>query len=900
MSTIYARPKLRMWVYPLGTVQVTRIPGFALSDDLSQMLKPPDVQVAGSLPPTRMANGIILQEPELAIQPGKLTNPQGLRWQHLEDKDDGGTTVAGYSLEPHLVPYNSVINCQVQPSPDFLAMKWNVVTGDPVYWTEVMPDYEPRSTGIAWHSADIDHPYEIASDLPLPANQCFAGQMQFLGTPADSYSDRAAAGQSPFCRVKWGGGQFALAFAPGEPPALQRLDTSGGAAKWVTLRQLQDWGTGSLSGEPFWLSVLQLGGRTVVQLAGNENQAQAVYSDRTPSTGSNAGALKAAHWAEGPLHVEGVGIPFTFRPAEVAWGDREDSGAVNPAGQFQRDYHCNRSSGTTSPHSKTAFGYYPDGSATRAVGGRGYNPNALATVTDVPVQNARGQFTGQRSYTCALTGSNPGYTVLQQKAADEAAGNPPSATDFDPVLDPDGAHWAGQYTLKTHAMFGAKTPLVQAVALRVAHTTTGASNAPLDLRPAIKNAVEQVQDPAYAPGATWRINLDRRLIRDCIDQGTGQPVGNNWRQFVGKYHYNEIDVGWQYEDGTETPWVRRFSGYIASRPEAAPGYGHFDGELHLRDLSMLLQKPAGLIDGKYAPLELIAAEKGMGLAQLYGRDVVRYILETAVSPAMANALVTYFPAGHYSLMDWKVLFDPPNGSGFIFPPPFGASALDWIKTVAGPDFGVFYFGQVDNGGNIECVPCYGNYFSIMAGAPSTTLPDYPYGAGDLNKILDNVSILPDPEHDFNRVLVYGKLPRADNTMGGLVPALPQLSAEGRIQDSSTIPEQNISRTWERTTVLESPIYWRPGTASIVASSVASWLQNVDVRRITLRCRGLPFLWWGHKVVPRMNSYWSDSDLELDGKTLRVMRITNVYDFDRYNDWHSELTCVDNPTNFAGV
>ncbi len=894
-------PVMQLLAYPLGTVKRILRSGFALADDLRLLQKEKRSTEYGVLSPTIVGPGVILQEPEMAVQMGAVENVHGLRWWDLSDPLDG-SEVSGFTLQPHAVGYNSIIDFSVAPDPAYYAIRWEIIEGGAEYWTTALPDDPPGTTGISWVSALRDMAFSAKTVKPLPRNQSFRVRVQFLGTARESMIEGLEK-ILPYWRLTWGS-RWAIAFAPHLPPVIQEYRTNPareGKRDWVTIRRADAFGRQTLSGAPINIDIYHNAGRLVVELTSEDNKAQVVYTDRHQDRKKETvGEVRPVEWEEAKLQIEGRGVPFVARLSEMQWGELDEELAVPTAtgqGYFERTYHCNRRGGDIDPVDKCAFGYYADGEATRQTGQVGPSPTGLAHIEDSLVRDELGNFLGKHRYKCTLRGINHGHAIAVA-LADAEEDELPGELEYTPG-PLGGLPWLGLVEIRETAMWGSSSPLVFAVALRLAHATQTTDDSPIDLRPAVKKAHERLADPALQPGAEWTVELDRLLLPECPLQSTGLPVGNNWGNYVNKYHPITVGVGWNDQDYL-TP---RLIGYIWSTSPSLPRYGDYPTTLILRDMAARLQLPAGIIDGRFAPLDLIATKKFGEGEKFYGWHAIEYILETALGPEVAERLQVYFDfEGRHKYMDlYKMELlckTPPSGSGFVFPPPFGSSALDWIKKIAERDFAVFFFGQAYIDGEIDFVPCYGNYFEVVNNLPTIELPDSYYATGDLEKVFRSVDIRGEPSVDYNRVLAYGRLARTNaDRLGGLIPALPGFSAEARIEDTS-YPEQNIADTWERTMVIENPYVMVGAHASSIAAAVASWLHGVDVRHIGITCRGLPELWWGFKVTPKMESLTSDQSLNLDGKTLRVMRVDNDYDLEQGN-WETKMAVADNPVYPGG-
>jgi hypothetical protein len=908
-------PCLRLLMYPLTAQSVTKYEPFSITDDLRIMLRPDNVPQYAPLP-TQVIEGVTLSEPPSITTPGCVNSSSGLRWWNLRDTSDG-TMLQGYTLQDQEVPTNSLIDRSVAPATAAHCIEWGIRAGDPKLWSSVIPDYEPQGiSGIAWHSSDPQVGFQAVTLKDLPRNQSFKVQLNLLGTGPQATDPT----KMPLLRLTWGA-EWGLLLTTGRPPQLQRNFTATGqtAPQWNTVRTAGDWGNMDMTEGPLQLGVYSMGGRLLVTLAGGGQETQMVHTLRAAN--KYTGIPDPINWQAAPLTVEGQGAPHTLRLSEIQYGALDQSdvplGVGTGAGYFTRQYPTGRYN--LNQPTKCAFGYYSDGSATRQPGQIGASPMDLAQIDDAPMPGKP----GLRQYTCTLSGLNPGLVPEKKANAPHGTGYAGDSENFYQLDGPDG--WGQYHGLAQQAMWGSTTSLVYAVSLRQASTVTTLSSAPIDLRPAIMSAQERVADPGLQAGPEWTMQLNREDLGSCpITDDSGNPtsgvVGRNWSNYVEKYHACRVLCGWYDETGTLGPVYDRLIGFCMSRAPKVARYGEWTDTLSLRDWTCRLQKPAAVIDGGYGPLDLVAAEiqdqgrttfQSQGLqTTLYGVDAIYYILGVALGPNIAEALWAYQSWGDYAgrpIYGVKAFLQPPGNGGFMWPPPFNASAWDWIQEICKLDFSVFCAGQAldpNGSGAINFAPIYGNYYSIVNTMPSIPLPDMVYEVGD-NSVMATADLREMPGVDYNDWLVYAQPPGGNIDLMGLFPVAPGFSAEARIQTSSVVPEQGIDKTWRRSIVEQNPYSFTPQMTSYIAFQSARWRQDINAQAITLRTAtngGIPQLWWGWKVVPKMVSNWSDGDIaaQINGKSLRVMRIENDWDFmqQKAGTWTTTMNVIQAPAHLG--
>lgn len=855
-------PWVRALAYPLEATTVITRPGFVRTDLLSQLSRNPAGEPPDMRRPDVEIGGVVLREPRRALDRGVISEVDNLHWWDLSDAETG-VGVGGYTVEPYVVPRSNRLAgslFEVRGREDPMPLTWLPFDGGDMtaeYWETCQPDAEPQTHAVAWRGTDRNQPYLASTEGEMPRGQSWALRFWWLGTAPVFSEDKD---QCPYVDVIWGGGVWAVSFALFKPPALCKWVNG----EWRVCRSFDGFGADVFAtGEPIWLRAAHVAGRLVLELeAPGAQRARVVYTETEPDQ-YGVQQVEPVQVPAGPMAIKGRGVALSAQLHEYLWGrwvpEHTDEWGIKQEahfdgeGSFSREYWCSREV-SSSALQTAAFGFAANGNPFRRRHLYEGDAGSVAEVVDEPVRDQLNRLTGKRKYTCTLQAHNPGL--------DEE--------NFGPGRP---------------MMAGAVTPFVYAVAVKVGRSRSTQSAAPIDLRPALIKITEELADPQLAAGPMWQLDVARQLLSACEHQETGQPIGAAWTDYVDKYHRLVVDVSWHQADGTvhagTPPWggepapaVRRLNGFIMSTAREISEWGKFSGTVIGRDMSALLQAPAGVIDGRFAPLDLLMVEKlADGDRTLQGWEGVRYILETALGPDIAGDLVHVFPDGHYDLLTHRLLLDPPQG-GFFFPPPWGQSAYQWIMQLAERDFAVFFW-RGKSGDPSQVVPYYANYFTYLQNVPEVSLPDAVYVAGDQDELLTQTGSRQDPRHDYNRVLVWGA-PPGQGSLGGVMPALRGFSAEARIERGSPVPEQNIEDTWERTQVMRGSHFWLGRVARIVALNTARLIRGVDLRGIRLRVRGNPYLWWGYKVRPKMEAPASDSyGLELDGQLCRAIRINNI-------------------------
>jgi len=896
---IKTTPYMEVWCYPLIPTKRWRARSFGLSDNLANLDKGPEPRGGYTGFIGTPATGTL--SPSVGPgQGGHITETDGLQWFDLWDEEDK-TRLAGYTVQPRAVPLSSVLEneTKLNPPTTTVGLVWRASGDFSEYWQTVLPDREPLCTGIKFSSVNMLHRAAASTVENLPEGQEFRVELQLLGV--DRSTDW---GYQPWLKLTWGL-SHGVYFAAGQqavygqmpPPTGSGAYTSSDLRPLRTLAMLDGfWGYGVVA-----FDVRYVGGRLVLQSGENG----VVYTNRNRNKNpqksgeqDREGAVDPIRAVAAPLQVEAVGLAFTVRVQEIAYADATIAspteanpvpGAVNSnkTGYFKRRFYAAQAPGADAK--AYVMGYHP---AVVAPNGREQSPEKIGVVTIEPGTAAA------HDYRCTLTAKVNARDDLETSA------------------------WRNDVlTYKAKAMRGQKSPFVHGVVMKQPPSWETVTTAdPVNIRPALLRATESCADPLLQAGPAWEFDIDRNVLQD-LAHPSGGTLGEDWDDYVNRYHLIAVNTGWVYDDGSIRAWITpsllgttrcRLFGYQTSIGPAAPGYGKRELKMSARDPVVRLQRPAGMVNARFAALDFLLANKLAtsslsSQSALYGADAVHYMLQTALGEQYADNLQVYYPGyigswpptgssrpNQWTLLEYRAYTDPPSGSGFIFPPPFGSPTLEWMQKMGEADFAIFFYGPSWTTPG-QLAPCYGNYFVYLYGRDTSRITDAEYIAGDPNLAMSTADWRQVAEHDFNVFTVWGQAPGGGD-LGGLMPALPQFSAESIIEGSA-LPEQDVSKTWERTKLLQGTQFWLPGVARIVAFLAREMVRGLQVRRVSLRVRGLEWLWWGDKVQVTASGAQSDPQFAFapggTPQTFRVMRIQNTYDLQGGN-WEGVLSLADQP------
>ena len=772
----------------------------------------------------------------------EIKNVTNLAYWDLPDPE-GGTHTAGYTLAPSLKPLDVQITGadNVTPSDADNLINFRTLKGD--YWATVIPDYEPRTAALKWYDAsNPGNKFRAKSVESLPAAQSFAFQLHAFG-----YAD-----ESSHLVIQWGDG-YGIRLTPNDPPILVRV---GRRSSITRLRTIDVAPEQFFAGEPIWIHVNHIAGRCVVRVDQGKSTTQAVYADRRQHVNVNDKTktmqtleMRDVKPGPGTIEVWGQGVPFDLRVCEYEYA---------ASGSYDREYKAWRENTDDTPE-MAALGHNAYGKH----GAGGGDLDDVAAVRITPVDATVGEY----EYTADLTRVETGQP--------------------------------------SDVMAGHYTPYLHSVGINYTATLLRPDIDPIDIAPALLSMDVDIADPMLAPGTTVTAKIRRDLLPECqiIDkdnwESTKGAVGDAWPDYLNKYHEAVLRVGW-YEDDKAAPQdqLRIFDGYVAAVNPDLPGYGENVSEVELQDPVFRLQKPAGVIDNRFQAGDFLlhSKVKAGGQKRLHGHEMVKYILEVVLGEYWADLLrvsPTLTSADHYDLLQYKMLTDPPFGSGFFFPPPWGQGAMDWMQQFAEVDFAIFYFRPHPDGGLNPPEPNYAYYYDVVSGA-ATPLPDAIINADDVNHLVKSAGWRQRPERDFNTIIVWGRLPQDQGDYRDIMPALPQISSmqyvEPEIGDDS-YPEQSPTITWERTLIKEGSHFWLPRIARNVARNVARLLRGVDPRSIPIVVRGEPSYWWGDKFTWPVDSPQTDKTVMVPGDVFRAMRVKHSFDFGEQKSWFTTLSCV---------
>lgn len=429
---------------------------------------------------------------------------------------------------------------------------------------------------------------------------------------------------------------------------------------------------------------------------------------------------------------------------------------------------------------------------------------------------------------------------------------------------------------------GIDTPFLTGVMGRRPASWTSAVSGTMDVRPAVTGMSIQSAMPPLMAGAEATIELDRNIL-DRTRAG--------WGNYVNDRAPVQIYARWRYDDNTVSAWQYLFQGYVTG---FSIGYQSVNGKtisVKLRDPVFRLQGENARIDGRYAPLDYHYITSSAG--RLYGWECVRELLRQALGDTAAASLLTYFPSGHYPILDStgnaaglavaqaaaaSFAGSPASLPTFQFPPPWGDDVLSWINKVAEHDRAVFLYATPVGGVTAGWpVPIYGRAPQIVAGRSVThAITDAEYVEGEVNKLLTSAQNETRNNANINRVLTWGAVPHG---MEAFMPALQQ--GEARLPSSDYNAAES---SWERTLIVKHDNFSIPGGAQSHANALIHELVGRRAFFPQVDVRGDGGYEWGNLATFQL----ADAGVGLNGITFRIERVSHQIRIGDLCEWTTNL------------
>lgn len=370
-------------------------------------------------------------------------------------------------------------------------------------------------------------------------------------------------------------------------------------------------------------------------------------------------------------------------------------------------------------------------------------------------------------------------------------------------------------TMRTNAD-GIDTPFLTKVLLKQDVTYTSPSAVTLECKGAVRRIRinQQLPTSENTTGSRAEIELDMLALREiCRANGVG------YLDYAVPYRKIDVKLGWLKDDGTTSGLVPVFRGVVTDFDESLPSFGVHTRTLECRDLMVLLQNPAGLIEQSDAPLDfLFCANAETALsnvnqvpnpdnAVLYGWECVKEIVRRKLGGGVADDMQIWFPESHYPLMDTRrdrcgyiqiqaaLGSTTPFENGFLFPAPYGEWAIDWIRRFQVLDQAVFFISFPEDDRTQWPVPVYAQlrHWLALSGRQTWRAPDRAYTTGDVDRMIEYLNSSTKYDRDINHIAVWSSPPNTD--LGGIIPAV-------RMAEAFTTEGATAGRTWKRSLLVQ--------------------------------------------------------------------------------------------------
>lgn len=454
------------------------------------------------------------------------------------------------------------------------------------------------------------------------------------------------------------------------------------------------------------------------------------------------------------------------------------------------------------------------------------------------------------------------------------------------------------------------SPFVSSAILHWPGAMTKEAAAPIDIRPACLSMRVSSGEPDLMPSAEAQITVDRTMLNKLLP---------DWQDYLLPFAPVRILAAWKYADGTDIvmgEWTRLLDGYLMADDKNLQSYQQQEMTLIVRDALTRIKEPAGFIDERYAPLDLVFFEKGG--APLFGGECVQHLLGIELGEEIANKLngtgdpLAMF-SEHYPLMsvdedrcgyfNIQQITSVSTQDTFMLPPPFDRDLYSWItESIAKPDRAVILWGDLPDTpvdgdddyahGTRPFVPIYGRVRNIMAavsGAP-VELPDAIYVPGDENDLVGSASSSTITDKAWNDFVVRG--PKPEGVAGMLTPSFFSGRARLPVTDPNS-PDMTWSRVHNERLDFVGVITDESFAQALAILQMLEFQGNIPRHATVVMPRGTGGITWGTRIKPKFVANGSDNTIGLNDVVVRAQRINHNFDLsgrDALRLWNSEFIC----------
>ena len=802
--------ELHAYARPLSSIPKRTFGGFVVADRLGDLFK------TGWGDATSFAPAVESQNPTISLDwaaTPQLTTLQNIGFAQFvkggEIKIGGGARVANSRAGVYILPRDAVLDSRIGDNAEDIPggntdLNWDAVSGT---WTTVVARGGADSgqgTAIFNRGSEVLSVAESRGNIP--ANRCLKVGFELSG--------KDPSGPQGGFRFEWGG-RWSFVLRAGSKPSLERKMVEQGSTAWQKVMVLNDFAGSNLFTGRYQAYILRLDGKLVFLLDSLSGGKQYLWTLDNFLEPDGKTTPPDVNWPAAKLRVTAYNCRARVEVSTVMWSDASGTAYTATMGRTLKKRQ-----------------FIPSGqTATATCGGwkrEGVTAAVVATVNDQSLD-----------YELTLTASSDGIA----------------------------------------------TPFVDKIGVRYTPVFTNPSLSNVDLRPAIVDASVSFGLPPVLNGNEATLNLDMHVLASkCTgwEDVTKQwcPVRITAKRF-GSYssHLHE--------------------GYIFQRRVVDNGIGQRFLSLTLRDDTMRLSKTGDVnhaaIDHRYPPMDLIFAERISGglrengsviSGKIYGGDLVKEILRIAMGDDVADSLngngnvTRYVPTNHPALLapeidagGWlamqNLLGENVPGltnAGFMFPPPFGDSALDWINKIAGLDRCVFYYGWPDGDMSAPAVPLYGRYLNLLSIVSKYTVTDTNYG--NITRLINQYDNERRGDKDVNEILVWGKEPE------GLESILPSLRMALSRLDGADPRREELS--WRRTQIIRNSLAQLPGNAEALANAIIAQLTGIDLQYPSIEVRGDERWRLGDIMTVKADGSASNANGDLDDNSYRIERIDHLF------------------------
>jgi hypothetical protein len=339
-------------------------------------------------------------------------------------------------------------------------------------------------------------------------------------------------------------------------------------------------------------------------------------------------------------------------------------------------------------------------------------------------------------------------------------------------------------------------PLLCSLWAQFPPTAATATPEPIDFRIALDALEVESGDPETLPSAEARFVVSYSQVEQFIPK---------WRSALLPFRPVHIEVDSKMDGNFQTI----FWGYLLPEGISSDGYRQEKLSLVARDPKVRLREPAALVDGRFAPLDLMPDAAGQ---DLYGAQCVQKLIGLELGQEWAETFngsgnpFAYYEDDHFPLLSgsgdsYYLTTQMPETGGARLPPPMGEDVERWINKIAASDYATWFFDPREGERGAWVYGDITSFFAVReqvvhelhdttGGFTGDSLTDWP--------LLSRYNAQGLLEKAYTRIRVWGAAPE-----GTTSPFFPSLfvGAAGAAPDPTSADPLSENQSWPRTLLL---------------------------------------------------------------------------------------------------